>query len=108
MPESTLLIIWRLEIRADVGRSEKRCHGGPAKSQRTAQVFAQVSIAGGDPADGGRPAFRSAPAWSLLRPQLVFQSVQLATRPFGTAAAAHRGRHRTGQGGADAAAVSRR
>src|SRR5205809_350196 len=86
-----------------VGR-EKRCDGGPAKFQGAAQVSAQVSAVGGNPADGRGPASRRTLAWGLLRhpadPQPVYH--------FGAGAGADRGGHRASQGGTDAAAVGSR
>src|ERR1700674_2677377 len=106
MPESTLLIVpdvksWPVSV-----GQEKRCDGGPARSQGAAQGSAQGSAVGGNPADGGWPDSRCAPAWGLLWPRLIFQPIQL--RRFRTGAAAARGRHRAGQGGIDPAAVGRR
>src|SRR5260370_41923254 len=99
MPESPLLIIRRLKSWPISVGQEKRCDGGPAKSQGSAQV----SVFGGNPADGGWSDSRRAPARGLRRgaagPQPVFQSIQFAAWSLGIAPAAARGGPRAGPSG---------
>src|ERR1700675_2511921 len=103
MPESALLIVWRLKSWPVPVGQEKRSHGGPVRSEISAcEIFAcRIPVAGrnpagGDGADSGRPA-----AGGLLRratePQLVFEPVQF-TRSHRAAAATASGRQRGRQG----------
>ena len=111
MPESTLLIVWRLKSWPISVGQEKRYDGGPAQSQ----ISACQSSAPGATRRTAVGLILGAPLLGGLRrraaePELVFQSVQRSQppRPAGSAAAAARGRHRAGQGRPDPAAVGGR
>ena len=109
MPESTLLIVRRLTVLADFGRSREEMRWWARSNPDSGY---QVSAFRGNPADGGWPDPRRAPARGLRRhaaePGSFSNPFSSAGRSRGTGAAAARGRHRPGQGRIDPAAVGRR